>query len=96
MRFAYLIVGDFDDATDRVEICNGAAQMIGVKSVEDAVRVAQRLHHEGTVDCIELCGAFGEEGAKKIIEITENKLPVGYMTHLPEQDDLFRAAFANL
>ncbi|MDY4585617.1 MAG: DUF6506 family protein, partial [Oscillospiraceae bacterium] len=31
-----------------------------------------RLVKQG-VDCIELCGAFGEDGAREIIAVTENK-----------------------
>lgn len=96
MRFAFLIVGDFNSEIDKAEIRDGAVVTIGVKSVDDAVSVAQRLYRENAVDCIELCGAFGEAGAKKIIEVTENKLPIGFVTHLPEQDDIFKAAFANL
>ena len=48
---------------------------------------------ENGIDCIELCGAFGAEGARKIIEATENKIPVGYVTHLPEQEEVYQAAF---
>lgn len=47
------------------------------------------------IDCIELCGAFGEAGAKAIIEATDNALPIGYITHLPEQDYLYFKAFSN-
>ncbi|MEG2396803.1 MAG: DUF6506 family protein, partial [Oscillospiraceae bacterium] len=42
-----------------------------------------------------LCGAFGENGAKEIIIATENKIPIGYVTHLSEQDELFNSAFSN-
>ena len=45
------------------------------------------------IGCIELCGAFGESGAKAIIEATENKIPVGYVTHLPEQNDIYASVF---
>lgn len=94
MKFAFLIMGNFDDSTDRTEIHNGSAQMIGVSSMEAAMKTARRLQSEG-VDCIELCGAFGEDGARKIIEATENKIPIGYITHLKEQDDVYRKAFLN-
>ncbi|MCB5406456.1 DUF6506 family protein [Thomasclavelia ramosa] len=46
------------------------------------------------VGCIELCGAFGKAGAKTIIEVTENKIPIGYVTHLPEQDEIYDLTFA--
>ena len=52
-----------------------------------------RLEEEG-VGCIELCGAFGEEGARAVIEATKNRIPVGYVTHLPEQEEVYRKAFS--
>lgn len=92
MKFAFLIMGEFDCQKDRAEIHGGAAQIVGVSSLEEAARQAKRLCQEG-VGCIELCGAFGKEGAAKIIEVTGNQIPVGYVTHLPEQDEVYRAAF---
>lgn len=88
MKFAFLIMGDF-----HAEIRNGDAQIIGVADLKEAIGVARRLQEEG-IDCIELCGAFGEAGARAIIRATDNRLPVGYITHLPEQDDVYRAAFS--
>ena len=57
-----------------------------------AARQAERLCREG-VDCIELCGAFGEAGARAVIVATRNQVPVGFVTHLPEQEELFRKTF---
>lgn len=94
MRFAFLIMGNFDCKIDRAIIHNGAAQIVGVANIEDACMAAKKLKEEG-IDCIELCGAFGEAGAKAIIEATGNKLPIGYVTHLPEQDYVYRIAFSN-
>lgn len=93
MKFAFLIMGDFHAGTDHAEIRNGDAQIIGVADLKEAIGVARRLQEEG-IDCIELCGAFGEAGARAIIWATGNRLPVGYITHLPEQDDVYRAAFS--
>ena len=47
------------------------------------------------MECIELCGAFGEEGARRVIEATGGKVPVGYVTHLPQQDALYAAVFGH-
>ena len=77
MKFAFLIMGKFNSETDKATIHNG---------------VSRNLYENG-IDCIELCGAFGAEGARKIIEATENKIPVGYVTHLPEQEEVYQAAF---
>ncbi len=79
MKFAFLIMGKFNSETDKAAIHNGVSQLIGVADIEDACRTARNLYENG-IDCIELCGAFGAEGARKIIEATENKIPVGYVT----------------
>ena len=93
MRFAFLIMGDFNAGTDRAVIHEGAAQIIGVSSIQEAASVAVELCASG-VACIELCGAFGADGARQIIRATENKVPVGYVTHLPEQDEIYRRVFS--
>lgn len=92
MKFAFLIMGKFNSETDKAAIHNGVSQLIGVADIEDACRTARNLYENG-IDCIELCGAFGAEGARKIIEATENKIPVGYVTNLPEQEEVYQAAF---
>ena len=91
--FRFHVVADSDSREDQAVIHNGTAQIIGVSDLEDAARTAKRLEEEG-IDCIELCGAFREEGARAVIEATGNRIPVGYVTHLPEQDDVYRKAFA--
>ena len=93
MKFAFLIMGNFDMTMDRATIHGGTAQRIGVSDMQEAAAAAKQLCEEG-IDCIELCGAFGAEGAKQIIEITENRIPVGYVTHLPEQDEIYKAVFS--
>ena len=93
MKFAFLIMGNYSSEQDRAVLRKGAAQIIGVANIEEACAVARQLQAEG-IGCIELCGAFGADGAKKIIEATGNKFPIGYITHLPEQDEVYKAAFA--
>ena len=92
MKFAFIIMGGFDSKTDRADIRGGEAQIIGVSSVQEACDAASVLKAQG-VGCIELCGAFGEEGARAVIDATGNSVPVGYVCHLPEQDILFAEAF---
>lgn len=93
MTFAYLIMGDFDSQTDRASICGGTAQIIGVSGMEDAIAVARELQEQG-ISCIELCGGFGPDKAKELIEATDCKIPIGYAVHLPEQDGLYEAVFS--
>ena len=64
MKFAFLILGDFCPETDRAAIHGGAAQMRGVSTLEDACAAARELLEQG-VGCIELCGAFGPDGARR-------------------------------
>lgn len=92
IKIAFIIMGRFHAEHDRAMIQEGAAQIIGVSSIEEACAVAKELSGTG-IHCIELCGAFGESGAKEVIKATENKIPVGYVVHLAEQDHLFRALF---
>ena len=94
MKFTFLIMGDFDSSKDRAAIHGGAAQIIGVPSVEEACGEAVTLERDG-IGCIELCGAFKAEDARRVIEATGNKIPVGFVTHLPEQDEIFAKAFGN-
>ena len=94
MKFAFLMMGEFDAMTDHVSMHAGEAQMIGVSGIEEAKAVAERLQKEG-IDCIELCGAFGAAGAKEIVEVTGNTIPVGYAVHLPEQDEIYARVFPN-
>ena len=93
MKFAFLIMGAFDCKIDNAQIGNGSAQIVGVSNMEEAVFAAKELYENG-IDCIELCGAFGKNGAKEIVRATENRIPIGYITHLPEQDELYRAVFS--
>lgn len=93
MKFAFLIMGGFHSAEDSAAIHGGQAQIIGVDDLQEACAVAQRLYGEG-VGCIELCGAFGPDGARAVMEATGCKIPIGYVTHLPEMDDVYKAAFS--
>ncbi len=92
MKFAFLVMGNYDPKRDRASLSGSNTWMVGVSSIEEACREAAALAEQG-VSCIELCGAFGETGAKAVIEATGQKLPVGYVVHFPEQDALFDAVF---
>lgn len=92
MKFAFIIMGEMNPDTHRAAMGSGDLQMIGVSSIEQACSTARELQDQG-VDCIELCGAFEEAGARRVIEATGGRLPVGYVIHLPEQDGLFKKLF---
>ena len=92
MKFAFIIMGDFENSMETACISGGEARIVGVSSLREAERAAAELQREG-VGCIELCGAFGPEGARAVIRASGGGIPVGYVTHLPEQDDLYERVF---
>ena len=51
MKFAFIIMGEFDYGNDRAAIHDGMAQMIGVSSVEEACEAAKILADEGVGWC---------------------------------------------
>lgn len=93
-KFAFILLGNFDREKDTATIHNGDATIVGVSSIEEACTAAKELQKNG-IECIELCGAFGEDGAREIIKATDNKIGVGYTIHLPEQDALYEVLFPN-
>ena len=64
-----------------------------VNNYEQARQKLTELEQEG-FGAVELCGAFGEEKAKELIALTHGKIAIGFVTHLPEQDELFARFFA--
>ncbi|MBQ1476787.1 MAG: hypothetical protein IIZ33_01375 [Erysipelotrichaceae bacterium] len=93
MKSAYFFLSRSNDSSkDRVSLKEGKSWMIGVKDIEDAAKVANELIEEGFGQ-IELCGGFKEEGCRKLIELTGNRICFNYAVHLPEQEDLYQALF---
>jgi hypothetical protein len=76
----------------------GDVTIVGVPTLEQACRVAAAAAMAGTADFIELCGDFGEDGCRRVIAAVDGRLPVGYVTYLPEEltklDALFEKAQA--
>ena len=94
MKFAFLIMSshEIDSREERAAICDGEFSIISVNDIEDAKRTASELERKG-IGCIELCGAFTPEMCSAIIDATEGEIPIGYVTHLEKQDELFRKTF---
>ena len=95
-KFAYLLMGKpFDPAVHQATFETDAliTYIFTVRSFDEACDKIISLEKRG-VGVVELCGAFGEAGAKKLIELTNNKIAIGYVTHKSEQDHLFDAFFS--
>ena len=93
MKCAYFFLSSKNDSKkDRVSLRDGSMWMIGVRDMDDAIETARELLADGFAE-IELCGGFHAEGAKKLIDATDNQIVFNYAVHLPEQDDLYYSLF---
>ena len=75
------------------ETPSGITFIFTVRDFQEACDLLLSLQKEG-VGVVELCGAFGEENAQKLIELTNNTIAIGYVVHKPEQDSLFEKFFS--
>lgn len=94
-KFAFLLMGEHYDIQAHQSTYETEKQITYIctlKNQEEACAKAVQLKEEG-VGAIELCGAFGEQGAQQMIELTGGTVAVGYVTHFKEQDHLFEAFF---
>lgn len=91
-RFAFIFIDGTLETIETSLMNGGSDEMVGVRSVEEACSEAVRLMNDG-YDCIELCGAFGEEGAREVIEATGGKVAIGHVVHLPEMDVAYERVF---
>lgn len=93
--YAFLIMGkDYQPQIHHTqfETDQMITKIITVWDFSQACRVLSELEKEG-IGAVELCGAFGPEGAKRLIQETRGRIAIGYVTHFPEQDNLFDAFF---
>lgn len=94
-KFAYVLMSSPAENGNRVLIAESPEMLQIVaraSSVENACLLAKELAEEG-FGVIELCGAFGAEGAQKIKDYAGGNLGVAYVTRLPGQDDIFTSFF---
>ena len=68
----------------RLDLEQVEPHILTVRNPDEAVALAKRLGEEG-FGAIEVCGAFGEELAKKMYEAAGCKVPVGYVTTPQDQ-----------
>ena len=94
-KYAMMIMGNYEPETDTLEITRGGmlTRFVTVWSMEEAVTTARKLHEEG-FGCLELCGAFGKEGARRMIQETNGKMAVGYCVNDPDMDRKIQEFFS--
>lgn len=94
-KFAFILMGSQYNPEEHkacFETEKVITYILTVRNLEEAFDQLSFLEKQG-VGAIELCGAFGEEIAQKMIELTNNKIAIGYVMHKPEQDHLFAKFF---
>lgn len=75
---------DPDKDSARLDLEQVDTYILTVRNPEEAVELAKRLGEEG-FGTIEVCGAFGEDLARRMYEATGCRVPVGYVTTPPDQ-----------
>ena len=97
VRYLFIfITPGCDPAVQRsvIETPEGPTTTVGVADLAQACDAARAAVDGGDVDFIELCGAFGEEGCRSVIDAVGNRVPVGYVTYLPGDAERVDALFA--
>lgn len=95
--FAFLLMGSHYIPSlhhARFETGKQITYIVTVNNFEEACKKVVELKKEG-VGAMELCGAFGEDKAQKIVDILDGKVAVGFVTHFKYQDILFEEFFNN-
>lgn len=90
--FGFIVTGDDFvqyQGTERFRM-----KVVGVRSAEQGVAVAQAMVAEG-VQLIEVCGGFGPVWTGKIIEAIGGAVPVGSVGYGPESIDSMYRLFAD-
>lgn len=88
VTWAFLFRSDeANPAVDNTEMLHSGNRFLvyGTNTIDEGVEIAKRIVEEENCVLIELCGGYGEEGARRIIEAVGGKIPVGYVTYFPEE-----------
>ena len=92
-QFAFFLLGrEYDTGRDRAtfETPGMVTYIYTVHSLPEACALAAGCAAQG-VGAIELCGAFGPEGARAVRQAAGESVAVGYVVHDPSQDPVFEA-----
>ncbi|MDO4174231.1 MAG: DUF6506 family protein [Eubacteriales bacterium] len=83
--FAFLVMSPDHDSSVHHTVMESPmckSIMIGVKDLDDACAQAKKLVDAGAIKKIELCGAFGKEGAQVVRDAVGDSVIVSYIVNL--------------
>ena len=86
-KWAMVIMGeDYDPEVNRARLDTEKKEghILTVRDPKEALSLAAKLKEEG-FGAIEVCGAFGEELARKMYEAIGSTVPVCYVTTPPDE-----------
>lgn len=88
-KYAMLLMNPAFD-TEKGHACFGVDgiehHILTIRCEQDAVKKASELADAG-FGAIEVCGAFGEELARKMYDAAGHRLTVGYVTYPRDQEE---------
>ncbi|MDL2253058.1 DUF6506 family protein [Ruminococcaceae bacterium OttesenSCG-928-I18] len=67
-------------------------RFMGVTSVQEGCETAKKLVENGC-QLIELCGGFGEEGAKEVVKAIDDAVPVAYCVYFPGGEERMKLLY---
>lgn len=95
-QFAYILLGPvYQPDKDQAEFTAGNTRHLirTASSFEEAKALVLQLIKSG-VGAIELCGAFGQQRARELMELTDCQVSISYAIHEPEVEKANQAFFA--
>lgn len=94
-RYAFMLMGEgYDPAVHRYSFDAGDHIVIfrTVRNFDEAKATAIELKGQG-VGAIEVCGAFGREKARELIDATGGEVAIGYVVSDEDMGPLFAKFF---
>ncbi len=96
-KFAHLLIGGcFDPAAHKACFSNASMEthVFTVKDVDEAKACVLKCLDEG-FGAIDLCGGFGPDLTRELIELTKGKIAFGYVVRFPEQEAQYMDFFSD-
>ena len=94
-KFAFILMGGHYNPSEHkaaFETEKQVTYIFTVQDYEEAKEKVKDLDGQG-FGAVELCGAFGQEKAKELAQLTGNRIAIGYVVHDPEMDEAFLRFF---